>query len=284
MNKITIKRVGELIRAVLELLWNKPDGLRAGELIAFIPQIVRLTDHEKEYVPLSNMPRYERYIRLATIPLAKAGWLVKSKRGRWRLTEEGKEACLSYSSVVEFYGAAVMRLEDMRGLKPGLIAEAEKAEEKAWEQIQDYINSLNRMEMIQIVSDLFGSMEYHVVWSAPLDREHGQIDLVVSRDPIGAGVSKILIKIHHNGRPLTADDVRSFSSLLKPAAFGVLISTPGFEQDLQRNINEYLGSNVYLVDTEGFFDLWIKYFARHGSEAMSRFPLKIVYFLAGPAR
>ena len=284
MNKITLKRVGELIRAVLELLWNKPDGLRANELIAFIPQIIHLTDHEKEYVPLSNMPRYERYVRLATIPLAKAGWLVKSKKGRWRLTEEGKEACLSYPSVVDFYEAAVMKLEDLRGLKPGLLAEAEKAEEKAWEQIQDFLVSLNHWELAQIVSDLFVSMDYHVVWAAPPYKEQGHIDLVVNRDPIGVSTPKILVKIQHNHKPLTTEDARSFSSSLKPSTYGVLVSISGIESDLQRNINEYLGSNIFLVDAEGLFDLWIKYYSNHSSEASARFPLKIVYFLAGSTR
>jgi len=284
MNKITLKRVGELIRAVLELLWNKPDGLMASELIAFVPQIILLTDYEKEYVPLSNMPRYERYIRLATIPLVKAGWLIKSKKGRWRLTEEGKEACLSYPSVTDFYEAAVTNLEDLRGLKPGLLAEAEKAEEKAWEQIKDFLVSMNHSELVQLLSDLFVSMDYHIVWSVPFSKESGQIDLVISKDPLGVGATKILVKIHNNHKSLTAEDVKTFTSFLKPNAFGIIVSLTGFEHDLQKSINDYLGSSIYLIDIEGLFDLWVKNYSNHSIEAMTRFPLKIVYFLSAPTR
>ena len=67
MADVTLNRIGELLRSVLELLWNKPEGMPAREILAFLPEITQLTEYEKGYAPPTNTPRYERIVRLATI-------------------------------------------------------------------------------------------------------------------------------------------------------------------------------------------------------------------------
>ena len=81
MPEITLSRIGALLRGVLELLWNKPEGMIASEILAFLPELTPLTEYEKGYPPSTNIPRYERIVRLATIPLVQAGWLVKNNKG-----------------------------------------------------------------------------------------------------------------------------------------------------------------------------------------------------------
>ena len=49
MAEVTLSRIGELLRSVLELLWNKPEGMPAKELMAYLPQVAELTEHEKGY-------------------------------------------------------------------------------------------------------------------------------------------------------------------------------------------------------------------------------------------
>ena len=51
MADITLNRIGELLRSVLELLWNKPEGMPAREILAFLPEITQLTDYERGYAP-----------------------------------------------------------------------------------------------------------------------------------------------------------------------------------------------------------------------------------------
>lgn len=284
LNKINHQRVAEYIRALAELLWNKPGGMPASEIIAFIPQIIPLTEFEKEYVPFSNMPRYERYLRLATIPLVKAGWLIKSNKGKWTLTEEGKEACYSHPSAVNFYDAAVKQLEDVHVSNPGMLAEAEKAEEKAWEQIQEFILGLNRWEFSLLVRDLFISLGYYIVWTAPTDKNHGKIDLVLSNEPLGGAGKSIFVHIKHNGEPMTLNSLQKISASINSQGHGVIICTAGFEDDLKQTYNEGMQSKITLVDLEIFFDLWVKQLRDHSPEALLRFPLKTVYFLAGLPR
>ena len=60
MPEITLSRIGTLLRGVLELLWNKPEGLPASEILAFLPELTPLTEYEKGYSPSTNVPRYEQ--------------------------------------------------------------------------------------------------------------------------------------------------------------------------------------------------------------------------------
>ena len=101
MAEIAPQRIGEFLRIVFLRLWQESAGLPVGETLAQIPQTTVLTDFEMEYIPSTHTPRYERTVRLATIPYVHAGWLVKNK-GRWILTDEGKQACKSFTNAEAF--------------------------------------------------------------------------------------------------------------------------------------------------------------------------------------
>src|SRR5262245_66321260 len=103
MPEITRRRVGQFLRAIFDLLRDKPDGLPAKDILVAIPKSIPLTEFESGYYPSTpNATRFEKIVRFATIDLVKAGWMVKSK-GRWFITEEGKQAYSKYADPDEFY-------------------------------------------------------------------------------------------------------------------------------------------------------------------------------------
>src|SRR3989304_2207500 len=114
MSDITLQRVGELLRGVFEILWNKPEGLSAKEVLRQIPETINLTEHELSLSPSTNAPRYERIVRLATIPLARAGWLVKNDKGRWSITEDGRQASKRFPHVQGFYKEGFRPFDERR--------------------------------------------------------------------------------------------------------------------------------------------------------------------------
>jgi restriction system protein len=278
---ITLSRIGELLRSVFELLWNKPDGLPAKEIIAFLPEITQLTEFERGYSPPTNIPRYERIIRLATIPLVKAGWLVKNNKGRWYITEEGRQACRRYPNAQELYKEAIRLFEERRQSAPAVIMTVEEAEEKAWEQIQRYLQEARRIEFQTLAADLLEAMGYHVAWTAPAEKERGQIDIVAYVDPIGAKGPRILVQVKHKGQAITMEGLNAFLSVLGANDYGLLISTGGFTTEVKEEIRIDAVQKTTLLDLESFFDLWVKHYGKLSQEAQNRFPLKIVYFLFG---
>jgi restriction system protein len=281
MADVTINRIGELLRSVLELLWNRPEGIPARDVLAFLPEITELTEYEKAYTPPSNMPRYERIVRLATIPLAKAGWLVKNNKGRWYITEEGRQACHRYPNAQELYRQALKLFEEGKQSIPAYAMTIEEAEEKAWEQIHKYLLETRPIEFRGLIADLLVAMGYHTGWIAPPEKEHGQIDIVAYADPIGARGPRILVQLKHKGQAVTLEGLKSFLAVLGANDYGLLMSSGGFTNDVVEEIRTGALQKITLLDLEGFFDLWIRYYDELGEEARRRFPLKKIYFLFG---
>ncbi|MGE5250914.1 MAG: restriction endonuclease [Bacteroidota bacterium] len=279
MADVTLNRISELLRSVLELLWTRPGGLAAREIMAFLPEIMELTEEERGYSPTSNVPRYERYVRLATIPLVRAGWLVKSSRGRWYITEEGRAACRQYQTARDLYREALRRYEESTQSGPAILTVLEEAQEKAWEQIRGFLQQANRIEFQTLVVELLIAMGYHVAWIAPPEKDRGHIDLVVNVDPLGAKGPRIYAQLSQKGQPVTVEGLKSFLSALGSDNHGLLVSTGGFTSELLDKVQSDTALKITLLDMEGFFDLWIKYYQQLSQEAHRRLPLKAVYFL-----
>ena len=278
-----IKRlsVGELLRNVLELLSAQPDGMLTQEILAALSQTTPLTEHEKGGAVPANIPRDERIFRLASIPLAKAGWLVKNNKGRWYITEEGREACLRFPNPQDLYTEAVQQYDEENLNPSSSIMVAEQMGEKAWEQIQNHLLETSRIELTTLIADLLRAMSYHVAWTAPAQKERGQIDIVAYTDPIRAKGSRILIQIKHNSEPIALEGLNAFLSVLHPNDYGLVVSSSGFTHEVSEKIGSNAFQRITLLNLEGFFELWIRYYDELSLEAKNRFPLKKIYFLYG---
>lgn len=281
MADVTLNRIGELLRSVLELLWTRPEGMPAREILAYLPEITTLTEYERGYSPSTNTPRYERMVRLATIPLVKVGWLVKTDKGRWFITSEGRQACRRYASARDLYKEALRVYEETRQSAPTYTMAVEEAEESAWDGIHKYLLETQRTEFRSLVAALLRAMGYHVSWVAPPEKDHGQIDLVAHSDPIGTHGPRIMVQVRHKGQPVTMEGVTTFLTVLGANDYGLFISSGGFTNEVMQEIRTDPTQHTTLLDLENFFDLWIEHYDKLSDDAKHRFPLKKIYFLYG---
>lgn len=279
MVQITLHRVGELLRIVFELLWDKPDGLSAKDVFALIPELIQLTEYEHGFSSLSNTSRYERIVRLATVPLVRIGWLEKTNKGRWHITEEGRQACKKFTNAQELYKEALRLYEEHRQTAPDIVINVETAEEKAWEQIQKYLQEKNSPEFQSMIAALLRAMGYYVAWVAPAEKKRGHIDIVAHVDPIGAKGPRILVQVKHKGQVLTIEGLKTFLSVLGQNDFGLLVSTGGFTGDAKEELRTEAFQKVTALDLETFFDLWISHYDKLSQDARNLIPLKLIYFL-----
>ncbi len=283
MAEITPGRIGEFLRIVFDLLWNRPEGLPAAELLAQIPNATSLTEYERGFFPAApNSPRYEKIIRLATIPLVKAGWLVKSK-GRWYITEDGRQACRQFPDAEAFYAEATRLYREYyewRGGRPTIALTVEEAEETAWDQIQKYLQAMKPFEFLTCVGDLLQAMEFRVAWMAPPGKERGAVDMIVYKDALGISVPRIIVQVKHRGQAATIEGLRSFVSVLGQDDFGLFVSSGGFTADTKEAARTQERHKVSLMDLENFFDLWVEHYEALSQEARQRLPLKPVQFLS----
>src|SRR5262245_12579302 len=94
MSETSIRRAGERLRVLFDILRTHPEGLPAGQAIARVADSMTLTDYERgDYE--SGGRRFDKILRFNTIVCVKAGWLVKDK-GRWVATPEGLAALTEF--------------------------------------------------------------------------------------------------------------------------------------------------------------------------------------------
>jgi restriction system protein len=281
MADVTLDIVGELLRGMFELLWTRPDGLPARDILVSLSDLPILADPESQYSSPGDISTKEKVLRLATLPLVKAGWLVKNDKGRWFITEDGRQACRTFPSPQDLYKEAVRLLEESRESAPLYAIALESAEEKAWELIQTYLQGARRVQFQTLIADLLKAMGYHLAWVAPPEKQHGHIDMVAYVDPLGVKGARILVQIKTKGQAVTLEGLKAFLAILGPEDYGLFISTGGFTNDVTEQIKSDLFRKTTLLNLEGFFDLWIKYYDELDQDARNRFPLKAVYFLYG---
>ncbi len=179
MANITKQRTGELLKRVIELLWDKPEGMKARDILAFIGANANLSEYELgSFNSSPQAPRYERIIQFATIDLVKAGWLNKSK-GFWYVTDAGKEAHEKYKDAEAFFREAqrlyhqwektttpiedIEKLEEKQEEELDVAFTFEQAEANAWEQINNHFKSVGPYDFQEFVAHLLRAMGYHVL-------------------------------------------------------------------------------------------------------------------------
>lgn len=279
MADITPQRTGEFLRVVFEMLWDKLDGLPAKEVLAAISRMIPLSEYESGIYPSTpEHMRYEVIIRFATLPLVKAGWLVKNK-GRWYITDEGRQACKRLPSATAFYQEAARMYNEMRLRRPVLAINVEDAEEKAWDQMRTFLLEMNPYDFQKLVSDLLQAMEYHLVWVAPQGSDKG-VDIVAYSDPLGTRSPRLKVQVRHTNQRLNLDDLQDFITLIGSNDMGLLVSTGGFTHDTHQAALNYDQMRLTLVDMDIFLDLWVQNYSKLSNEARQRFPLKAVYYVA----
>lgn len=300
---ISMARQGELIRGVMKVLLDHPNGLPGREVLALVQELVPFTEYELgHYDSTPNEPRGVIATRFWTVNCVKAGWMVKS-RTAWTITPEGEEAYRRITDPGEFaressrlYEAwkreredadvpADSGTEDVEDEDEGTATRpdtetmnVEIAEEAAWTNIQAHLMAMDPYEFQDLVAALLGAMGYHVGWVSPPGPDRG-IDIVAYTDPLGADGPRIKVQVKRRQDKTTVDGVRSFLAVLGANDVGLYISAGGFTTEAEREVRSQENRRITLIDLEKLFDLWVKHYAKVPIEDQVRLPLRPVYFL-----
>jgi restriction system protein len=297
--EITRRRVGELMRGVIKILLDSPEGLPAKEVLHRLEQVVPPTEFEKsDYPKHPGIRRFENVARFATIGPVKAGWLVKSKR-RWYVTEEGKKAYHQFTDPEGFHKEARRLYLQWRASQPTAIAEleegasevtgsiekaaeastVEEAEETAWAEIEQYLQAINPFDLQKLVAALLRAMGYHISWVAPPGPDKG-IDILAHSDPLGTSTPRIKVQVKRRADKISVDGLRSFMAILGEQDVGIFVSTGGFTSDAESEARTKETRKLTLVDLEKLVELWVEHYDKVSESDKLLLPLKPVYYLA----
>jgi restriction system protein len=292
MPNVTWRRNGELLHALFDVLSENPDGLTAAEALRAVERIVTLTPHESgQYA--DGTRRFEKIVRFATITTVKAGWLVK-ERGRWTLTDLGKQARRRYRDPEEFVRHSVELYNQWQEGQPPKLDDSEEpadpeqasagitlesAQEQAWAEIERYLLAMPPYEFQELVASLLRAMGYPVGWVAPPGKDGG-VDIVAFNDPLGTRPPRIKVQVKRQQSKVSVDGLRSFMAILGADDVGIFVNAGGFTKDAEDEARGQHARRITLVDLERLVDLWTEHLSRLNETARRRLPLQPIYFLA----
>lgn len=292
MAEITRKRVGEIVRAVFAILLQHPEGMRAKDVLAHLQESLTLSDFEKsDYPKHPGIRRFEKTARFATIAPVKAGWMIKSK-GRWILTEDGKLAYKNFTDPEELArkagelyrqwkaGQPEEAGEDEETVAASATAALDEAEERAWEEIANYLSSIQPYVFQSLVAALLKAMGYHVSWEAPPGPDKG-IDILAHTDPLGATNPRIKVQVKRQASSVDVGGLRSFLAVLGDQDVGIFVCTGGFTSAAESEARTQEKRKITLLDMEKLFDLWVQHYEKLAEPDKRLLPLKPVYYLEG---
>ncbi len=289
MAEVTVRRTGELLRKLFELLFEHPEGLQAGRALELLSERVLLSEYEKgDYE--SGGRRFDKIVRFATVDLVKAGWLLKDK-GKWSVTEEGRQSYEKLRDPEAFYRRAKQLYSQWKKSQPGdeepeeegtgkqVTVTFEQAEEQAWNEIEAYLRGLNPYDLQELVADLLRAMNYHVGWVAPPGKDGG-VDIMAWIDPLGTRPPRIKVQVKRLAASIPVGEVRSFMAVLSEDDVGLFVTTGAFTKDAESEARNQESRRVTLIDIRRLVDLWLQFYDHLDEGAKRRFPLKPIHFLA----
>jgi Mrr N-terminal domain len=142
----TRKRQRELVRGVLGVLAEHPEGVVAAEVLKAVEQRVPPTPHEQpDYPNHPGVRRFEKTVHCATIGPVKAGWLVKDK-GEWSITDEGRAAYASFTEPEALQHEWAKLYKAWKKSRPEPTADGDEADE----QIRDDAGGGTRTRMTEV--------------------------------------------------------------------------------------------------------------------------------------
>jgi restriction system protein len=279
MAEPTLKRTSEFLRVVFQVLWSRPDGLSARDILDTIAWKIKLSADEIVMIPPTSTPHYEKIVRSATNTLVEVGWMIKN-RDRWYLSDEGMAACKNIKNVEEIYKTALLICEEKKQHRDELLLTVENAEEKAWQEIWKYLNEMTPIEFKYMVGDLLKALNYHLDWIAPPGKNHGYIDIVAYPNPLGNSGTRIKVHVKHSGQAATVEGLRAFLGVLNEHDLGIFVSSGGFTEMVLDEVNTQELRKIRLLSLEKIYQFWVQNYDKLSQEARHRFPLKPIYFLA----
>lgn len=275
----------KLMHEVLTLLNENGGEMRSADIETGIEQ--RLAWDEWENQPNKNGGfRWLSYMHFYSIDLVKAGYIVKNK-GRWFLSNEGKDALMQYNAD-ELYASAHQayldwskKQEDVTGTVRVDNTDEEvnrfaDIKTQADDDLMNYIQSRTPYEFQDMVAALLRSMGYYTPFVAPKGKDGG-IDIIAYSDPLGATkpILKVQVKHYNLNNPVAVDVIRNIVGVAQTDV-AIVVTSGRFAEPARQEARQF---NVRLIDGYEFSELWIKYFDRMSEDDKARMPIEPIYFI-----
>lgn len=276
----------KLMYTSLSILDKTGTEMALSDIMEKLGESLNFDEWERHTLANGNT-RWQSTLIFYSINLVKNEYIVKNK-GRWFLTDKGKEALSKFTPDELFEAAQKGYNEWQQGCigkeasyvdcQPSVSAATpfEKMKAQAADDLMQYIRAKNAYEFQDMVAALLRAMGYYTPFIAPKGRDGG-VDIIAYRDPLGVlqPIVKVQVKHYNLDNPVTVDIIRGIIGVAKNDV-PVVVTSGRFADAAKTEARQY---NVRLIDGYEFSDLWVEYFDKMPEADKSLMPIEPVYII-----
>lgn len=267
---------------LLDALRSLGGSGRPREVVEQVARDLRVPEETQAELLKSGSPRFRNQVAWARFYLTREGFLEKSKRGVWSLTERGRETCLSPSDARELFlkWVKVFREERQNRLTPTSATEIATEEESEL--------AGHRQRLLELLLGLPPAGFERLCQR--LLREAGFVHVVVTGRSGDGGIDgygtlqvnplvsfKVLFQCKRYAKSVTPAQVREFRGAMQGRADkGIILTTGTFTGEARREASRDGVLPIELVDGERIMDMFEEF--ELGLRTVTTFDLDTHFF------
>ncbi len=155
-------------------------------------------------------------------------------------------------------------------------AAEENLSEKAEEAIRSRLQSVHFDDFQRLVGAVLKAAGFVILFDSAGKGKDAGIDLIASKDSLGAG-EKIIVQVKHRKGAVEQKELQQLVGTLKANEYGLMVSTGGITSDASRYWRDHRDRLLKPLEASAFIALLGDVYERLDSEFKAMLPLKKAY-------
>jgi restriction system protein len=155
-------------------------------------------------------------------------------------------------------------------------SETENLAERAEEAVREKLKRMGHQDFQRIVGAVFKAAGFTELYNSAGIGADGGIDIILSKNPLGAG-EKIIVQVKHTGEPVGQPDLQQLLGTLKQSEFGLMVGLNGIKPNGQRYWRENRERLLRPMDATGLIQMLQENYDKLQDEDKALLPLRRVF-------
>ena len=148
--------------------------------------------------------------------------------------------------------------------------------ERAEELVRQMLVKMHHSEFQRFVGGVFQATGFTVLYDSSGRGRDGGIDLLLSRDTLGAG-EKIVVQVKHEKGPVSQPDMQQLLGTLRPGEWGLMVSLGGINSNTERYWRENRDRLLKPIESSDLVKLIQEHYEKLSDEFRVLLPLRRTY-------
>lgn len=154
--------------------------------------------------------------------------------------------------------------------------EKENLSERAEEAIRERLRRISPLDFQRLVGAVLKAAGFVILLDSAGSGKDGGIDLIVSKDPLGAG-ERIIVQVKHGKGKVESKILQQLVGTLKSNEHGLMITSGGITSDAFRYWREHRDKILKPLEATDFIELLGDIYEKLDSEFKAMLPLRRTY-------